>query len=103
MQVMIEMLVAAMERAGSADPLAAARALEGLRYDGTTIGGAHAARMRAGDHQLQQPLFVSVMEVAGGPDVPHDVEGSGYGFRTLRRVSAAEAEMPHRCDMVRPD
>jgi len=103
MQVMIEMLVAAMERAGSADPLAAARALEGLRYDGTTLGGAHAARMRAGDHQLQQPLVVSVMEVAGGPEVPHDVEGSGYGFRTLRRVTAAEAETPHRCEMVRPD
>lgn len=30
MHVMVEMLVAAMERAGSGDPLATARALEGL-------------------------------------------------------------------------
>jgi branched-chain amino acid transport system substrate-binding protein len=103
MQVMVEMLVSAMERAGSADPLAVARALEGLRYDGATLNGAHTARMRAADHQSQQPLVVSVMEVAGGPDVPHDVEGSGYGFRTLRRLTPAEAEMPHRCAMVRPD
>ena len=103
MQLMVEMLVTAMERARSADPTATARALEGLHHDGAALGGVHAATMRAEDHQLQQPLVVSVMERAGSPGVRHDVEGSGYGFRTLRRVGAEQALLPHRCRMARPD
>jgi branched-chain amino acid transport system substrate-binding protein len=102
MQVMVEMLVAAMERAGSDDPLRVARALEGLAYDGATLGGVHAARMRAEDHQLQQPLVVSLMDRAGAPGVRHEVEGSGFGFRTLRRIEAEAAAQPHRCRMDRP-
>ena len=103
MQLTVEMLVAAMERARSADPTATARALEGLRNDGATLGGVHAATMRAEDHQLQQPLVVSVMERAGTPGVRHDVEGSGYGFRTLRRFTAEQAALPSRCRMTRPE
>ena len=37
-----------------------ARALEGARYDGATLGGLQSATMRVADHQLQQPLLVSV-------------------------------------------
>ena len=102
MQVLVEMLVAAMERAGSDDPLRVARALEGLAYDGGTLGGVHAARMRAEDHQLQQPLVVSLMDRAGAPGVRFDVEGSGFGFRTLRTLAADAAAQPHRCRMERP-
>ena len=65
MQVMVEMLAAAIERAGSTEAAAVARALEGARYDGATLGGLHQATMRADDHQLQQPLVVSVMDRAG--------------------------------------
>jgi branched-chain amino acid transport system substrate-binding protein len=100
MQVMIEMLAAAIERAGSADPTAVAHALEGLRYDGRTLGGFHQATMRAADHQLLQPLVVSVMERAGTEGVRFDSEGSGYGFRTVRRFESVEA--PTTCRMVRP-
>ncbi len=103
MQVMVEMLVAAIERARTTEPTAVARALEGLRYDGVTLGGVGAATMRADDHQLQQPLVVSVMDRAGTPGVPHDVEGSGFGFRPVRRLAADEARMPHGCRMVRPE
>lgn len=103
MQVMVEMLAAAIERAGSAEAGAVARALEGLAYDGRTLGGLHGATMRADDHQLQQPLVVSVMDRAGAPGVPHDVEGSGFGFRVLRRFDAAAAAAPHQCRMKRPD
>jgi branched-chain amino acid transport system substrate-binding protein len=102
MPVLVEMLVAAMERAGSAEPLPVARALEGLAWDGAALGGVHAARMRAEDHQLQQPLVVSLMDRAGTPGVRHDVEGSGFGFRTLRRIGADAAAQPHRCRMDRP-
>lgn len=102
MQVMIEMLAAAIERAGSTEAAAVARALEGARFDTRTLGVAHDAVMRADDHQLQQPLVVSVMERAGSPGVPHEVEGSGYGFRTLRRLDTAQVTQPHTCAMVRP-
>jgi branched-chain amino acid transport system substrate-binding protein len=97
MHVMIEMLAAAIERAGSAEALGVLRALEGARH----AGAVQSATMRAADHQLHQPLVVSVMERAGTPGVKHDVEGSGFGFRTVRRFEAIE--LPTACKMVRPD
>ena len=103
MQVLVEMLAAAIERAGSTDAAAVAHALEGARFDPRTLGGLHEATMRAADHQLQQPLLVSVMDRAGAPGVAHDVEGSGYGCRTLRRFDAAAIEQPTTCRMPRPD
>jgi branched-chain amino acid transport system substrate-binding protein len=103
MQVMVEMLVAAVEKARSTEAAAVARALEGLHYDGATLGGLHQATMRADDHQLQQPLVVSVMERAGTPGARFDVEGSGFGFRTLRRLDAAAVAQPHSCRMTRPE
>jgi branched-chain amino acid transport system substrate-binding protein len=97
MQVMVEMVAAAVDRAGSAEALAVARALEGARHEGAV----QAAAMRAADHQLQQPLVVSVMDRAGTPGVQHDVEGSGFGFRTVRRFEAREVELPASCRMAR--
>lgn len=102
MQVLVEMLAAAIERAGSTDAVAVARALEGARFEPAALGGLHQALMRADDHQLQQPLVVSVMERAGTPGVPNEVEGSGFGFRTLRRLSPDQASQPHHCRMQRP-
>ena len=99
MHVMVEMLVQAIERAQSTDPVAVSRALEGAVLDASTLGGLHSAAMRAADHQLQQPLVVSVMDRVGTPGIKHDVEGSGFGFRTLRRFDAAAAEQPHSCRM----
>jgi branched-chain amino acid transport system substrate-binding protein len=43
------------------------------------------------------------MERAGSPGVPFDVEGSGFGFRTLRRFEAEAVAQPHACRMPRPD
>jgi branched-chain amino acid transport system substrate-binding protein len=99
MQVLVEMLAAAVARAGSTEAVAVVRALEGADFDPRTLGGLHRAHMRAADHQLQQPLVVSVMDRAGAPGVPHDVEGSGFGFRTLRRLDAAGVTQPHQCRM----
>ncbi|MFT3665317.1 branched-chain amino acid ABC transporter substrate-binding protein [Piscinibacter sp.] len=102
MQLMVEMLAAAIERAGSTEATAVARALEGLHHDGATLGGLHAGTMRAADHQLMQPLVVSVMDRLGAPGVRVDNEGSGYGFRTLRSFDARATEQAHRCAMERP-
>ncbi len=102
MQLMIEALVQAMERAGAkgAD-LSAANIAAQLERAEVSMAG-QKAQMRAADHQLQQPLAVAVMERQGTPGVPFDVEGSGYGFRVVRNISARQAEQPHSCDMVRP-
>jgi branched-chain amino acid transport system substrate-binding protein len=102
MQVLVEMLAAAIEKAGATEAAAVARALEGARFDNRTLGGLHEAWMRADDHQLQQPLVVSVMDKVGTPGVRLEVEGSGFGFRTVRRLSADQAAQPHGCRMQRP-
>ncbi|MBX3658909.1 MAG: branched-chain amino acid ABC transporter substrate-binding protein [Ramlibacter sp.] len=98
MHLMVEALAQALEKAGSTDAAAVASALEQARV---TLGGQSGA-MRAADHQFQQPLAVGVMERQGGPGVKFDVEGSGYGFRVIRRITAAQAEQPSTCRMARP-
>ena len=102
MQVLVLMLAEAIERAGSIEALPVARALEGARLQAPALAAWHGAVMRAEDHQLQQPLVVSVMARAGAPGVAHDVEGSGFGFRTLRRFEASRVAQPHACRMTRP-
>ena len=98
LQMMIEALAQAIERAGSVEAVPLAQALE--QVDVTFAG--QSGRMRAADHQFQQPLAVGVMDREGAPGVKFDVEGSGYGFRVARQISASQAEMPHACKMVRP-
>jgi branched-chain amino acid transport system substrate-binding protein len=51
-------------------------------------------RMRAADHQFQQPLVVGVMDRQGAPGVKFDVEGSGYGFRVIRQISPPNCRAP---------
>lgn len=97
MQLMLEALAQAMERAQSLEAAPLARALEQARVQLAGQGGA----MRALDHQFQQPLVVGVMQRQGQPGVPFDVEGSGYGFRVLRQLTAAQAELPSSCKMQR--
>jgi branched-chain amino acid transport system substrate-binding protein len=103
MQAMVEMLAAAIERAGSTEALAVSRSLAGARFDAKPLGGSYSATMRASDHQLQQPVIVSVMDRVGTPGVKHDVEGSGFGFRTVRRFEASEVEMSTTCKMMKVD
>jgi len=106
MQALVELLVQAMEKARSDDPTAVARAMEGLALDTSKLGalrGFHQGTMRAEDHQFQQPLYVSVMGKAGTAGIAHEVEGSGYGFRTVRRFDAAQMARPANCRMQRPD
>ncbi|MCG7405471.1 MULTISPECIES: branched-chain amino acid ABC transporter substrate-binding protein [Caballeronia] len=99
MPLMVEMLAAAMTRAKSADPLAVARTLEGMKFDGE---GFHPMTVRAEDHQVIQPLYVMEMDKAGTKGVALDNEGSGYGFRTLLSVPADKTAQPTTCRMSRP-
>jgi branched-chain amino acid transport system substrate-binding protein len=98
MQLLVEALAQSLEKAGSADTVAVARALE--QADVSLAG--QRGRMRAADHQFQQQLMVGVMDRAGTEGVRFDVEGSGYGFRVVKTVAAEQAEMPTTCRMKRP-
>jgi branched-chain amino acid transport system substrate-binding protein len=98
LQLMIEALAQAVERAGSTDAVPVARALE--QADVSLYG--QRGRMRATDHQFQQQLVVGVMDRKGRPGVQFDVEGSGYGFRVVKTIAPERAELPTSCKMKRP-
>jgi branched-chain amino acid transport system substrate-binding protein len=98
MQLMVESLVQAIETAGTTNSTAVATHLEGTRISVASQSGV----MRASDHQFQQTLVVGVMDKQGAPGVKFDVEGSGYGFRVIKTITAARAEQSTTCKMQRP-
>ena len=94
----LEMLVKAVDQAKSADPLLVARALEGMKYDADT----GTVTMRADNHQLLQPLFVATFAKVDGKSVKFDIDRTGLGFRTDRRIEAKDTALPTTCKMERP-
>ena len=106
MQLLVESVAQAIEAAakssstgaGVPDALAVALELERARV---SLGG-QTGSMRVADHQFQQALVVGQMERQGAPGVRFDVEGSGFGFKVIKTLSAAQAEQASTCKMVRP-
>ena len=98
MQLMMESLVQAIEKAGTTNSIAVSSVLEGTSITFSSQTGT----MRAADHQFQQPLVVGLMDKMGTPGVKFDVEGSGYGFRVIKSLSAEQAQAPTTCKMQRP-
>jgi branched-chain amino acid transport system substrate-binding protein len=98
MHILVEALAQALEQAGTTKAVPVALALENIQLKrfGQSVA------MRASDHQLQQPLVVGVMDRAGQPGVPFEVEGSGFGFRIVQSLTAAQVQMPTACQMKRP-
>lgn len=93
-QLMFEYLLKAAEQAGSNDPKAIAKALEGMEVyirNGRTF-------MRKEDHQVHQPMYV----VEFSKDARFDAEGTGYGWKTFGSVSAEDTVLPTTCKMDRP-
>ena len=97
MQLMVEALAQSIEAAGSVEATAIARQMEKANVQ---LAG-RSGRMRAADHQFQQPLVVGLMEKQGAQGVTFDVEGSGYGFRVVKDIPAAQTQQPHSCQMQR--
>jgi branched-chain amino acid transport system substrate-binding protein len=91
---MMEMLARAIDTAGTPDPLEVALALEDMRHD-TPLGEVH---MRADNHQLIQPLYLSVL----ADDVPNRIEDTGFGFKTLAKIPAEQTVTETTCKMERP-
>ena len=98
MQLMVAALAQAIEQAGTTDATTVAAYLE---HASITLA-AQSGAMRAADHQFQQPLVVGVMDKLGSAGVKFDVEGSGYGFRVVKTITAVDALQPTTCKMQRP-
>jgi len=92
----IQMLAAAMEKAGSTKPIDVAKVLEGMEF--TTLHNEKVV-MRAEDHQLIQPIHISVHTDEG---ITFDSDNSGYGLKTEETVAAADTALPTTCKMKRP-
>jgi branched-chain amino acid transport system substrate-binding protein len=101
MQLMVESLAQALEAVGKQNAIEMVAVGAQLERANVTLGG-QTGVMRALDHQFQQPLVVGVMDRAGTPGVKFDVEGSGYGFRVVKTIAPAAAELPSTCKMNRP-
>ena len=94
----LEMLAKAIDQAKSADPAKVGAALEGMKFEGDS----GEVMMRADNHQLIQPLFISTYGKVDGNEIKVDVERTGNGFKTDRRVEAKDTFMPTTCKMKRP-
>jgi branched-chain amino acid transport system substrate-binding protein len=93
-----EMLAKAMDQVKSTDPVKVAKAMEGMTIEGDT----GEVTMRADNHQLIQPLFVSTYMKVDGKDVKYDIEHTGNAFKTDRRIEGKDTYMPTTCKMERP-
>lgn len=97
-RTLMEMVAKAIEKAGSAEAEDVAYALEGMTHQ-TPYGE---VIMRAEDHQLIQPLYISTLSKAGTDEVKYDVENTGLGWKTDKRIEAEATVMPTTCKMGRP-
>lgn len=92
------MLDQAAEKAGSNDVVEIAKALEGATLD-MPYGK---ITMRAEDHQILQPLFMSAFT---NKDLKRGVEGLPLGWTSgdADRIEAEATAMPTTCKMERPE
>lgn len=93
----IRLLALAMARTDSTDPRTVADAMTGLRFEG--FDGP--VEMRAGDHQLQQDLYLSHWQRLPAGQGP-GAENTGMTFVPVRRFPAADVATPLVCQMTRP-
>jgi branched-chain amino acid transport system substrate-binding protein len=93
----VNALALAIEKARSADPAKVAPALENISFEDDS-GEIY---IRADNHQLIQPLYISTLVKANGKDVKYDVEKTGLGFRTDARVEGKDTVMPTTCKFQR--
>lgn len=91
------MLSEAMARAKSTDPVKVAAVMEGMKFK--SFNGE--VEMRKTDHQLQQGLYISRWEKAGGK-YPIDSENTGYTFVPVKYFEPYVASTPTSCQMKRP-
>ena len=94
----IEMFAAAIERAKTDDPVRVGYALEGMEYNGPS----GRSWLRAEDHQVMAPIYVTSFVKAGQSGVKYETEGTGFGFKTEVKVDADKNVPQMACQMERP-
>ena len=92
----IQLLGAAIAKAGSSEPAKVAKALEGL----TVKSFAGDVTMRASDHQLQQAMFITKWQKAKKGE--YSVENTGYTFVPIKQLDPYVSSTPTSCQMKRP-
>ena len=90
-------LSTAMSIAKSTEPAKVAKALEGLKWK--NFNGE--VEMRKTDHQLQQPLYVTVWQKAGGK-YPYSPENTGMTLVPVAEYPSYVSSTPTSCAMKRP-
>ena len=91
---MLDMIDKAAEKAGSTDPVKVAFAMEDMTLE-TTTGE---VLMRKSDHQMQLPLFISVLK----DDMEYGAEGTDFNFHKIAEISREDVSLPTTCKMRRP-
>jgi branched-chain amino acid transport system substrate-binding protein len=86
-----------MANAKSTDPVKVAAAMEGLKVK--SFNGE--VEMRKADHQLQQPLYISVWQKTDAKH-PYSVENTGMTFAQVSEFPNYVSSTPTSCQMKRP-
>ncbi len=92
-----ETLGAAMAKAKSTDPVKVAAAMAGLKVK--SFNGE--IEMRKSDHQLQQPLYMSVWQKADAK-FPYSPENTGMTLALVKEYPNYISSTPTSCQMKRP-
>ena len=90
-------LGAAMAKAKSTDPVKVAAALEGIKVE--SFNGE--VEMRKTDHQLQQPLYITVWQKAD-KKFPYSPENTGMTLAMVKEYPNYVSSTPTSCQMKRP-
>jgi branched-chain amino acid transport system substrate-binding protein len=91
------LLDAAFAKTKSTDPVKVAAALEGMKLK--SFNGE--IEVRKTDHQLQQGLYITRWDKAGGK-FPYDAENTGYTMAPVKYYEPYVASTPTSCQMKRP-
>jgi branched-chain amino acid transport system substrate-binding protein len=92
-----QMLTDAFVKTKSTDPVKVAAALESMKFK--SFNGE--VELRKADHQMQQGLYITKWEKAGGK-YAMDAEGTGYTFVPVKYYEPYVASTPTTCQMKRP-
>lgn len=92
----INLLGAAITKANSTDPVKVAKAMENL----SVKSFAGDVQMRASDHQLQMPMFITKWQKAKPGE--YSVENTGYTFVPIKQMDPYISSTPTSCQMKRP-
>ncbi len=92
-----QVLGAAMAKAKSTDPVKVAAAMEGIKVN--SFNGE--VEMRKADHQLQQPLYITVWQKADKKH-PYSPENTGMTLAPVMEFPNYVSSTPTSCQMKRP-